>query len=44
MIAKDKAKTKRYLIRVFEKLKNSIVSNQTASPDPLNEHSNSVQE
>jgi hypothetical protein len=41
-IAKDKSKTKRYLARVFEKIRNTVPSNLTDSPDPLNEHSNSV--
>jgi hypothetical protein len=43
-IAKDKSKTKRYLARVFEKIRNTVQSNLTDSPDPLNEHSNSVQD
>ncbi len=44
MIAKDKQKIKRYMTKILEKLRNFTISNQTESPDPLNEHSNSVQE
>lgn len=42
MIAKDKQKIKRYALKLIEKLRNYTISNQTESPDPLNEHSNSV--
>jgi hypothetical protein len=41
---------KRYLIKIFEKLKESqnnmgnMMGNNNESPDLLNEHSNSVQE
>jgi len=44
IISKDKAKIKRYLIKLLDKLRNATISNRTDSPDPLNEHSNSVQE
>jgi hypothetical protein len=44
MIAKDKNKIKRYITKCFEKLRNATISNGTDSPDPFNEHSNSVQE